>query len=113
MLGCWWTPGASLQTFNSNILLTGFGKAFLRGQMCETAVFGYLHEPGFSCFSPKVPKHPGRNEPHTIPVHALYFAFLPDAVCVLQLLGEPRIPHVPDGTVLLESALCGCAPSLM
>lgn len=37
-LGCWWAPGVSLQTFNSNIVLTDFGEEFSRGQICKTTI---------------------------------------------------------------------------
>lgn len=79
MLGCWWTPGVSLQTFNSNIILTDFGKEFMRGQICKTTILGIEL---ITLFFSKVPKYPTRNEPHSIPRYALHFPFLLDAVCV-------------------------------
>lgn len=114
MLGCWWTPGVSLQTFNSNIVLTDFGEEFMRGQICKTTISGIqLVIQFFFCFFSKVPKYPTKNGPHSIPAFALHFPFLPFAVCVFKLCRKPRIHHVPADTVLLELALCGCAPFLI
>lgn len=112
MLGCWWTPGVSLKTFNSNMVLTDFGKEFMRGQICKTTIFCIeLIIQFFPVFS-KVPKYPTRNEPHSIPVYALHVPFLPYAVCVFELRRKLRICYVPADTVLLECALCGCAAFL-
>lgn len=58
MLGCWWTPGVSLQTFNSNIVLTDFGKEFMRGQIWKATVFGIELIIQFFLFFPRCPSIP-------------------------------------------------------
>lgn len=57
MLGCWWTPGVSLQTFNSNIVLTDFGEEFMRGQICKATISGIQLVIQFF-FSVSFPRYP-------------------------------------------------------
>lgn len=55
MLGCWWTPGVSLQTFNSNIVLTDFGKDFMTGEIYKTIFSVELIIQFFFLFFPRCP----------------------------------------------------------